>query len=266
MSLDGADCSITNINMSHVSCITSAHVEGTVDVRVTIGDSSADLGDAFNYSSDLTASVSSVSPQKGSVSGGEILTISGSGFGNNAEAVVTIGDASCKIQSSTESEVRCVIPPHRAGKLKIKVFIPGKGDADIPPSQSAFEYVLLVSGVCPLVGSVAGGTQLTITGKGFSDKDAQVTIGGQPCHVSSSNSSHILCETNDVFNTAQVDNSGSHPGKCIANNTKFCKSHCMTPFAHLLPSQRYVFNTDCVVFCSICLFVYSFTYYRLSFI
>lgn len=212
VSLDGSPCEILTINMSQITCRTSVHSVGRVSVDISIDDSSDTVTDAFEYDSSLTIQVTSVSPLQGRVSGGELITVSGSGFMNTT--TVQVGNENCVIQSRTGVEITCLVPRNPAGKFPIRLVTPGKGFAQIPDEYSTYEYIFEVHSIFPLIGSVAGGTHVTITGRGFglNASRAVVTVQGRPCRVTSCNDTHVTCETEDIFQTVEVDNSGVHPG------------------------------------------------------
>lgn len=212
VSLGGSPCDIISISLSHITCITTAHVEGNVSVEISVGESSVTISDAFEYDSSLTISVTALSPQQGSVSGGVVITISGYGFIDTT--MVQVGNENCKKQSVTEMEITCVTSRHAPGEYPILVVTPGKGFAEIPERYSKFQYVLVVNSIYPLIGSVVGGTRVVISGQGFGSNTsgAVVTIQDRRCEITSINDTHVICETEDVFQMKEVDNGGSHPG------------------------------------------------------
>ena len=212
VSLGGSPCDIISINMSQITCTTSAHAAGTVSVDVTIGDSSATVPNAFTYDASMNIQVTSVSPLQGSVSGGDLITISGSGF--LGTTVVKVGNGICVTQSSSSAQITCVTPRHAPGKFAIKLVTPGRGFAVTPEEYKEFEFAFVVHSIFPLNGSIAGGTHVAFTGRGFncSESRTAVTVQGKPCKITSCNATHMTCETNDTFKTVVVDNSGSHPG------------------------------------------------------
>ena len=212
VSLGGSPCDIISISLSHITCITTAHVEGNVSVEISVGESSVTISDAFEYDSSLTISVTALSPQQGSVSGGVVITISGYGFIDTT--MVQVGNENCKKQSVTEMEITCVTSRHAPGEYPILVVTPGKGFAEIPERYSKFQYVLVVNSIYPLIGSVVGGTRVVISGQGFGSNTsgAVVTIQDRLCEITSINDTHVICETEDVFQMKEVDNGGSHPG------------------------------------------------------
>ena len=63
--------------------------------------------------------------------------------------------------------------------------------------DAVFVQRLVLLGVSPSKGSVAGGTVLTLSGDGFSSQFAElaVTIGNVPCHTTHANAEQIVCVT-----------------------------------------------------------------------
>lgn len=212
VALGGSPCDIISISLFHITCITTAHAEGNVSIEISVGESSVTILDAFEYDSSLTISVTALSPQQGSVSGGVVITISGSGFIDTT--MVQVGNENCKKQSVTELEITCVTARHAPGKYPIRVVTPGKGFAEIPERYSKFEYVLVVNSIYPLIGSVMGGTHVVISGQGFGSNasGAVVTVQDRLCEIASINDTHVICETEDIFQMKAIDNGGSHPG------------------------------------------------------
>ena len=212
VSLGGSPCDIIRINMSHITCITSAHSAGSVSVNVSVDDSSTTVSNGFLYDASLNIQVTTVSPLQGSVVGGDVITISGSGFVNTT--LVKVGNENCVIQSWSSGQITCVTPRHAPGKFSVKVITPGKGFAVIPEEYKEFEFTFVVHSIFPLNGSVVGGTHVTFTGRGFSCRESRtvITVHRQPCKITECNATRLTCETRHVFETITVDNSGCHPG------------------------------------------------------
>lgn len=212
VSLGGSPCDIIRINMSHVTCITGAHAAGSVTVYVSVDDSSTIVSNGFLYDASFNIQVTSLSPLQGRVSGGDVVTISGSGFVNTT--LVKVGSENCVIQSWSPGQITCVTPRHAPGKFSVKVVTPGKGFAVIPEQYKEFEFTFVVHSIFPLNGSVAGGTHVTFTGRGFNCSESRtvITVHTKPCKIRECNSTHVTCETKDVFETITVDNTGSHSG------------------------------------------------------
>lgn len=121
------------------------------------------------------AVISSVTPSHGSVLGGTVITISGSGLA--ATSSVTIGGAVCtNLVLISATQVQATTPPGVAGNAPIQVTTPG--GTSVAPSP--FQYVLQsVTSIEPSSGPFNGGTAITITGQ-YLTGTTSVTIGGVP--------------------------------------------------------------------------------------
>lgn len=80
---------------------------------------------------------------------------------------------------------------------------------------SDISYSFKVTNVFPLKGSILGGSEVTITGLGFSSNmtDNMVTVGGTTCEITSADSTAITCHLNSPVQTHRVDNSGVDPSE-----------------------------------------------------
>lgn len=77
-------------------------------------------------------------------------------------------------------------------------------DATLSGTPYNFYLLPAVSSISPAMGSVAGGTVLTITGTGFSNNVSRnvVYAGGQPCTVISADFTSLQCVTSPVTSAA----------------------------------------------------------------
>ncbi|XP_060912866.1 plexin-D1 [Labrus mixtus] len=119
-----------------------------------------------------------ISPQRGPVEGGTLLTIQGKNLGRRAGAVkVSIGDTSCAILPefyTVSIELLCVTGPssqERADTVQVDVVQSGMGT-----SKETFSYLVpkLLS-MEPRKGSRAGGTRVTIMGENL-DIGSQIRV------------------------------------------------------------------------------------------
>lgn len=125
-----------------------------------------------------------ISPAQGRSSGGETVTLTGTGFEAtsavlfngtplDADAIFVVG----------AGEIQIVTPPHDPGLVTVEVRNPQEPPKPDLVSQleNAFLYYndVLVAKVDPSDGPVGGGTPITITGTGFLGKTT-VLIGGKP--------------------------------------------------------------------------------------
>lgn len=139
---------------------------GTVDVRVTTntGTSAIAPRDKFSYVS--TPVVQSVRPKVGSTAGGNQVTISGADF-TNVTAVDFGSTPAADFVVDSPNAITAVAPAHAAGTVDVTVTILGGSTSPIDPADG-YTFALnlpVVTSVVFDVGNVAGGEQVTITGK-----------------------------------------------------------------------------------------------------
>lgn len=160
---------------------------------------------SFTFSSSITPSLSSISPQRGTR--GTLVTLTGNGFTTNAQEVnVTIGEAPCHVTSISETTIKCAAGQSSGGSHDVFVKIGNQGFAKHVSGQIRFTYEVHVSGIKPNKGSIGGGTYVVIAGDGFGLmlENGSVTIGGSVCSILSVNLTEISCVTtpHDVSNAS----------------------------------------------------------------
>ncbi|HEY4427788.1 MAG TPA: IPT/TIG domain-containing protein [Solirubrobacteraceae bacterium] len=105
-----------------VTAVSPAQLAGIVDIRITTPEGSTALtNDKFKYS----PTVSSVSPGKGPLAGGTLVTVTGTGFSTVAKATVikfgtTNGNA---VSCASTTECSATAPAHAAGKVDVIVTV-----------------------------------------------------------------------------------------------------------------------------------------------
>ena len=189
----GSACTgITVVNATTITCTTSAHSAGAVTVTVTNSDTqSGSAAAAYTYQPAPT--VTSVSPTFGNPAGGTLVTITGTGF--VAGASVDFGSSACTgITVLSATSITCTTPAHALGTVAVTVT---NADTQSGSLASAYTYppAPTVASVSPSVGSLSGGTTVTITGTGFLP-GASVDFGGSACTgVTVISSFNIICTT-----------------------------------------------------------------------
>lgn len=91
-------CHITSVTVEEIACIVSSGAVGSSDVHVSISCISGSsevytgtLSNGFTHDAYLTPTIAGVSPMQGHGSGGEVVTITGSGFSDiNSENTVMV--------------------------------------------------------------------------------------------------------------------------------------------------------------------------------
>ena len=151
-----------------------AGVVGPIDV--TVANANGDAGCPGCYDYLTTIEIDSVSPGNGPLQGGTDITVVGIGF--DSKTVLTVGGRGA-IETTTVSvnEITAKTPP---GSL------PGQADVRAFNQNGssllfgAFTYLAspVSDSLDPVLGPVAGGTSVTLTGSGFLGQQVSVTVGG----------------------------------------------------------------------------------------
>nr|XP_055075555.1 fibrocystin-L-like [Misgurnus anguillicaudatus] len=196
-------CSILEVNPDMVKCLTPHHPEGLVQVDIWVFNVQYP-SQSFNYSTEQTPDITSVTPVTGPV--GTEITVSGSGFGTDAALIsVEIDGVDCNVTSITDTQLLCTVGEHAGGTFPVMLYHQVKGHA---LTQSVFSYELLLTGVTPNEGSYAGGAVVEIQGSGFDPNSTKVLICNRECNVNVqiSTSTQLYCEVpyNNGNETVQV--------------------------------------------------------------
>ncbi|MDR3502421.1 MAG: IPT/TIG domain-containing protein, partial [Legionella sp.] len=171
----------TNVNVGSantLTAVTPAYVNGafTVDVVVNNGVSNATLSHAFTYQA-TAPTLTSVTPNTDSVTGGATITVNGSGFGAGTSLAIG-GITATNIQITNSTTLTATVPAYVSGSLiKDVVVNNGAGIATLTAGFTYIESVPGLSGLTPGTGSILGGTTVTLTGSGFAP-GTTVTFGG----------------------------------------------------------------------------------------
>ena len=161
---------ITIIDDTRLTVITPASPAGTVPVSVTNPagtGSSPDPSTMFRYVIPLPQ-LTSVTPSSGSIGGGTLVTITGSGFAT-ARLVQFGSQTATELIVLDDSHLTVITPVNPVGTVAISVTSAG-GVAGSPDQSSMFRYEIVyprITGITPASGPAAGGTLVAINGSGF---------------------------------------------------------------------------------------------------
>lgn len=164
---------------------------------------------AFAFWECSTPEVNQIAPVQGT--GEDDIVLTGSGFGTtDCQNTVTLGGHPADVTGSSAGQVTVKLDPSEevpAGKiLPVKVRVGNRGNALITPlkeTDRSFIALPYVSHLSPVSGSMAGGTELTISGGGFS-LDTSVSVDGYVCDVTSVTYSTVICTTGASTGSAEV--------------------------------------------------------------
>ncbi|MBC7538266.1 MAG: IPT/TIG domain-containing protein, partial [Bacteriovorax sp.] len=136
--------------------------------------------------------IGGIVPTSGSIFGGNLVTISGSGFASGA--LVTIGTTSCNVVNINSSQITCTSTANAPGSYDISVINRNRQSAKL---AIAYTYRIppIVTSVSPSSGFATGSTAVTISGSGF-NAGATASFGGTSCSsLTVLNPTTITCTT-----------------------------------------------------------------------
>ena len=111
--------------------------------------------------------MTSISQESGDLAGDIDLSIIGSGFTNENDTLIQIGDdlmMICQPTSMSASLINCTLQQPEAGTYTVYVFTKSKGEAVYPVGGLEVDVPLTITSISPTTGSLGGGTVLTVTG------------------------------------------------------------------------------------------------------
>lgn len=194
VTVGGASCtSPTRVSATQATCTLPSRTAGTYSVVLTNSDSqSATLTNAYTYQAAPT--ISGISPISGSITGGNTLTINGTGFVTGL--TVSVGGTPCTSPTRVSAtQATCVMPAKTAGPYAVVL---SNADGQSATRNNGYTYIgpaPTLTAVTPNAGALAGGTSVSITGANFVS-GATVTFGTSAAtSVSVVNSALITCVT-----------------------------------------------------------------------
>jgi hypothetical protein len=178
---------------------------GTVDVTVTtpLGTSAVVGADQFTYAPPVAPVVIGLSPAMGAPSGGDTVTITGTGF--TGATMVMFGTAMATTVSVDSDTEITATSPAGTGTVDVTVTTPGGTSATGPADQ--FTYAVstapVISSLNPTSGAGAGGDTVVITGTGFTGTTA-VSFGANAATFSVDSDTQITATTPGGSGTVDV--------------------------------------------------------------
>jgi hypothetical protein len=161
ITLNGNALSIDRVSGDSVLGTTPAGEVGVADLVVSTNAGTVTLENAYQYLP--TLAIDSVTPDNGNVSGGDELTIAGSGF--NDESIVFFGPQRATILSVEADLIVVLAPPGTVGAVDLEV----RDSSQTAVLEEGYTYTQQVNifGMTPTKGSISGGTFLVFRGQGF---------------------------------------------------------------------------------------------------
>ena len=154
------------VNSDTQITVTSPAGAGLADVTVTTagGTSATSAADQFNYAPTVTG----ISPAQGAPTGNTQVIITGTNF-TGATAVNFGSTTAASFTVNSDTQITATNP---AGAGVVDITVTTAGGTSPASAADQFGYAPTVTAVSPAQGAVAGGTQVTITGTGFTGATA----------------------------------------------------------------------------------------------
>ena len=147
-----------------------------MDLTVTTPDGTSPTGASDRFTFGPPPAIATVDPATGLEAGGTDVTIAGSGFTDATG--VTFGGTAATSYTVTDDGTIAATTPAGTGVVEVVVATTPFGDSGHTGARD-FTYGIapVVATVDPAEGPMTGGTDVTITGSGFTDATG-VTFGG----------------------------------------------------------------------------------------
>lgn len=170
---------------------------GAADISLDIGYGPITLSQKYIYGDRPT--ISSVSPSTVSNAGGSMLTLVGTNFGVSGTPTVTIdGQKSPQVIRVSATKVLAMVPESAStGVVELNLISSSGGGALDSPSSimlSTSRTSPTISKLSKLVGGVAGGDSLVITGTGFVVGATGVKFGEVPAKITAATATQLTVE------------------------------------------------------------------------
>ena len=194
--IGSAATAVTVVSETEITATTAATAAGAQEVIVSDAGGSSTGGVKYTYVAVPT--VESISPNQGPIAGGTSVTIKGKGF--LAGSTVTIGSAATAVTVVSETEITATTAATAAGAQE--VIVSDAGGTSTGGPKYTYVAVPSVESMTPNQGPTAGGTPVTIKGKGFVSP-ATVKIGSAATSVT------VVSETEITATTAATAAAGA---------------------------------------------------------
>ena len=150
------------------------------------------LAGAFTYTTAVAPAVTGIAPTIGPLSGGTVVTITGTGFDTTGLTTVNfvptagaLGAANAATAVSCSSSTQCIATspaattPTGIQPADVQVTVGGLTSTANPADVFTYDTAPIVTGLTPSTGPITGATAVTINGTGFDTTgNTTVTFGG----------------------------------------------------------------------------------------
>ena len=182
------EATVDSVSATEITFTPPALPAGDYDVIINVDGQGNAVSSVGSLTSSMT--VSSITPDTGSVNGGQTIVLAGSGFCETADATtVTVGGAACAVSAVTPGSITCVTPAGADGAAVVSV------ESCSVTQPSSYNYADAsspeITGISPT--SASGATTIVITGSNFGSSPS-VMVGSAECTVTASTAITVTCD------------------------------------------------------------------------
>jgi hypothetical protein len=206
VTIGGTTVTPTVVSATSFTFITPAEPVGSVQVQVTTSFGPSALTSADRYTYGTLPVITSVAPAAGLVTGGQTVTVTGTGF--TAGMTATIDGTSVTPSGVSATSFTFTTPAEAAGTVQVQGTTLIGASALSPADAYTYESAPVISAVTPSAGPVTGGQVVTVTGSGFV-AGMTATIGGTmvtPSSITASSFTFTTPSKSAGYDQVQVTN------------------------------------------------------------
>ena len=168
VTIGSSPCIILTTSTTSFTCVTTKYTSNSI--LTVFVDSISTTSNLFAYSNASSPNVTSITPTIGSTITTTSIVIEGAGFSTNvSEITVSLGEVECLLTYASLTQIKCNILGGPPGVYPMSISIGNAGFAIFEYGASnTIELVFKITQISPNVGSIYGGTLITVKGEGFS--------------------------------------------------------------------------------------------------
>lgn len=223
------------------ACETLPQKPGSVELAISInGQQFTKTGLTFSFQP--LASVRSISPPRGSVNGGTVVTIEGAGFVNTVELACLVGERLGDATYINPTMVECRVPAaatqERGSLAAVRI---ANNGVDFTESLGIlYEYVpqLDVLRIEPTIGSTEGRTMLQIDGRGFrTAANISCVVDGLAVETTVESSDFLTCVAPKVESPRTVEVTLTNNGADTSHSSVLFRYHSPVEVISVYPTS-----------------------------
>lgn len=207
---------ITPVSNTELRFVVPAEVStcASAGSQISVGGQTASI--TFSYDPSLTPTISSLSRTSASPILKTTLTITGSGFGSQANTKVFLSQNGVHVYelsliSVSSTEIVCILGGGKSGNYDVTVVDSTVGGS-VSTAASSFEYRIFVDSLSISSGASSGGYSLTISGRNLAPSRGSNTVfigddvSNAICEITAISETQIICTVPRILADMTIGN------------------------------------------------------------